>query len=53
MGFKENNIKTASGGHEALDLSMDQHFDLILMDLCMPDMDGYETTRQIRHFHSS
>lgn len=35
-------------GKEALTALFDQDYDLILLDLQMPDMDGYETTKTIR-----
>jgi DNA-binding response OmpR family regulator len=43
-------VETAGDGHVALDLfdAADPPFDLILMDLMLPGMSGYETTREIR-----
>jgi signal transduction histidine kinase/AmiR/NasT family two-component response regulator len=41
-------LDTASNGIEALTLWRNRHYALLLTDIHMPDMDGFELTRQIR-----
>lgn len=44
-GFR---VTQASDGHEALRKATELQPDLIVMDLSLPGMDGWETTRQLR-----
>ena len=41
-------IHQAANGHQALQAIEDHQPDLILLDLVMPEMDGYEVLRQLR-----
>ncbi len=41
-------ISTAKNGQQVLDKMEQEAFDLVLMDINMPVMDGMECTRQIR-----
>lgn len=42
------NAYTANNGHEALDRMETQRFDLIVLDLMMPGMDGYQLCEELR-----
>jgi CheY-like chemotaxis protein len=48
--FNESVFITAKNGKEALDQLANNYFDIILLDLKMPIMDGFETARFIRNF---
>lgn len=41
-------VIAAADGREALRRAEDEHFDLLLTDIFMPEIDGYELTRVIR-----
>jgi len=48
--FKHEGYKLsfAMSGEDALELTQNEKFDLILLDIMMPDMDGYETCRRLQ-----
>ena len=42
-------VVTAVDGFEALAMVPDQHFDLVLLDIMMPRLDGYKTCALIKN----
>ena len=46
-------VVEASDGHEAVQRVENRFFDLVLIDIRMPKMDGREALRQIKHFNPS
>lgn len=42
-------VEVAEGGREALDLLARKAFDLVLLDIMMPDVSGLDVLREVRH----
>ncbi len=43
-------VRTASGAQEALEIARETMPDIVLTDICMPEMDGLEMTRRMLEF---
>ena len=46
-------VSTAGNGEQALELLDREHIDLVILDVMMPEMDGYEFTRIVRQTDST
>ncbi len=49
-GVESLNILDAADGKSAIELSLSHQVDLILMDIRLPDINGYDVTREIRKY---
>ena len=45
----EFEVVSATDGHDAIEQSMQRSFDLILLDVVMPGMDGFEVCRRLKN----
>ncbi|WP_444997924.1 response regulator [Aliikangiella sp. IMCC44359] len=52
LGIPQDSIKTAVNGREATELCISQNFDLVFMDIQMPEVDGLEAAKDILENHT-
>ena len=43
------NLLTANDGKQALEVLRSQHVDLVLLDIAMPELNGYQVLEQLKH----
>lgn len=48
--FKGNKVIEASNGAKAIDLARKNEIDIIILDIMMPQLDGFSTVKEIRKF---
>ncbi|MBL8671488.1 MAG: response regulator [Alphaproteobacteria bacterium] len=45
-------VTTAASGQEALDALQKQHFDVVFLDIMMPEIDGFAVLQRVRSLYS-
>ena len=47
------NVQLCNNGEQGLSLLQNKNIDMVILDVMMPDMDGFEVLRHIRRFSST
>ncbi len=50
LRIKGFDVICATSGHQALELARSRQPDIMLLDIIMPDMDGFEVMKRLRSF---
>jgi|TARA_B110000263_G_scaffold245229_1_gene254470 sigma-B regulation protein RsbU (phosphoserine phosphatase) len=50
---KQFDVDTAAGGHEAIELILNGSYDLVLLDIMMPEVDGFEVLETVRRIYDA
>ena len=48
LGYQGHRLVEAANGNEAIDKTLAEHPELIITDILMPNMDGYELVQKLR-----
>lgn len=51
LEMEEYEVVTAADGREAIRVFREQHFDLVVLDVMLPEIDGFQVCEQIRLTH--
>ena len=51
FGLPKSSVFCATNGLQGYQKAINQFFDIIIMDLNMPVMDGFETAQKIRQYY--
>ena len=46
--FEGHNVVEAQNGMQAIDIVREQNIDIVVMDIMMPELDGFSTVKEIR-----
>ncbi|MEG0377340.1 MAG: response regulator transcription factor [Eubacterium sp.] len=51
--FEGNTVVEAANGMQAVELAKTQDFDIIILDIMMPELDGFSTCKEIRKYKNT
>src|SRR3954466_3699610 len=48
LGEERHTVDIANTGSKGLEMALSDSYDLVILDLMLPDIDGFEVTREMR-----